>query len=80
MKIFNNFDCIVLAKTKDQGVKDPNTYYYHLSVFFPDSGESGQLNCSESAYNDINPDLMTTVTLVAEYNDKYQSYRVVKVK
>lgn len=80
MKIFNEFSCIVLAKTIDNGVKDPSAKYHHLSVFFPETGESGQLNCSPEAYENITPDLSKPVKLVAEYNDKYQSYRVIKVK
>lgn len=78
MKLTLESDLIVLAKLCNPGKDDKK--YYSVSVFDPETGESGSLSCNEMMYNALTPDLSDTKKLVLEFNDKYGSLRVVNEK
>ena len=78
MKLTLDSELIVLAKLCNPGKDDKK--YYSLSVFDPETGESGSLSCNEIMYNALTPDLSTTKILVLECKDKYGSLRVVNEK
>ena len=75
MKLTLESDLIVLAKLCNPGKDDKK--YYSVSVFDPETGESGSLSCNEMMYDALTPDLSDTKKLVLEFNDKYGSLRVV---
>ena len=78
MKLTLESDLIVLAKLCNPGKDDKK--YYSVSVFDPETGESGSLSCNEMMYNALTPDLIDIKKLVLEFNDKYGSLRVVNEK
>lgn len=63
----------VLAKNVREG--EGNKKYYNLAIM--KDGEAGNISCTEDVYNDVT--LMAENDLVFAYNDKYQSFRAVKV-
>lgn len=73
MKINCNFSAQVLA-TNVNNSKDGKSYY-NATVFIPSSGEAGQLNITESMYGVLESG--NTYDFKAEYNDKYNNFRVV---
>lgn len=73
MKINCNFRAQVLA-TNVNNTKDGKSYY-NATVFIPSTGEAGQLNISENLYNELSSGV--TYDFKAEYNDKYNNFRVV---
>lgn len=78
MIISVDFEAIVLATQIKEGKEGRK--YYNASIFVPSSGEVGSLGCSEDAYNNIIPDVVSVQKLQAEYNDKYNSFRIVGVE
>lgn len=77
MIISVSFEAIILATTTKEGKEGRK--YYNASIFVPSSGEVGSLGCSEDAYNHIVPDVAMPQIVRAEYNDKYNSFRIVGV-
>lgn len=77
MIISVDFEAIVLATTTKDGKEGRK--YYNASIFVPSSGEVGSLVCTEDAYNNIIPDVVNVQNLHAEYNDKYNSFKIVGV-
>lgn len=75
MKISCNFSAQVLATNINES-KDGKSYY-NCTVFIPSSGEAGQLNISESVFALLESG--NTYSFKAEYNDKYNNFRVVGV-
>lgn len=73
MKINCNFRAQVLA-TNVNNTKDGKSYY-NATVFIPSTGEAGQLNINENLFNDLSSG--ETYDFKAEYNDKYNNFRVV---
>ena len=79
MKVQVKFKAIVLA-TQTRDSKDGRKFY-NASIFIPDSdGEVGSIGISEDAYKKCIPDVTTPIELTAEYNDKYNSFRIVDVE
>lgn len=76
MKINTKFKAMVLATNINQG-KD-NKSYYSATIFLPASGEAGSINISEDVFNNIH--LNEENTFLAEYNDKYSSFRVIGIE
>ena len=74
MKIVTNFEAQVLATSRSSS-KDGNNTYFHATIFIPESGEAGTLNIPEKLYNELIAGQL--YELVAEYNDKYNSFRLV---
>ena len=78
MKINVQFKALVLATQVNES-KDGRKFY-NASIFLPENnGEVGVVPVSEDAYHNIVPSMDTPVLLSAEYNDKYNSFRVVGV-
>lgn len=73
MKISCNFSAQVLATNIAIGKDDRR--FYNATVFIPSSGEAGQLNISEDLFNQLVSG--DTYSFRAEYNDKFNSFRVV---
>lgn len=73
MKIPVNFSAQVLA-TNINNSKDGKSYY-SATVFIPSIGEAGSINITESLYGIL--DSGCTYEFRAEYNDKYNNFRVV---
>ena len=79
MKVTVKFEAIVLA-TQSRDSKDGRKFY-NASIFLPESdGEVGSIGISEDAYKKCIPDVKSPVMLTAEYNDKYNSFRIVDVE
>lgn len=79
MKVSVNFEAIVLATQVKEGKEGRK--FYSASIFLPDSdGEVGSIGISEDAHKKCIPDVTTPVKLTAEYNDKYNSFRIVNVE
>ncbi len=76
MKLVTKFNAQVLATNVNYS-KDGKAYH-NMTVFVPSSGEAGQLNISEILYSKLVP--QTEYTFVGEYNDKYNSFRVVGIE
>ena len=78
MKINSNFDAIVLSKKEN--VTSEGKHYFNLTVFIPETGEAGQLPCSESVFGDLKDNsLNKPIKLYSEYNDSFKSFRIVGV-
>ena len=78
MKVTVNFKAIVLATQVKEGKEGRK--FYSASIFMPDSdGEVGSIGISEEAYKNCVPDVTAFQDLTAEYNDKYNSFRIVGV-
>lgn len=78
MKVTVNFKAIVLATQVKEGKEGRK--FYSASIFMPDSdGEVGSIGISEEAYKNCVPDVSALQELHAEYNDKYNSFRIVGV-
>lgn len=73
MKINCNFSAQVLALNVNNS-KDGKSYY-NATVFIPSSGEAGQLNITDSLFAMLESG--NTYDFKAEYNDKYNNFRVV---
>lgn len=73
MKIPVNFSAQVLA-TNINNSKDGKSYY-SATVFIPSIGEAGSINISENLYALIESG--NSYEFKAEYNDKYNNFRVV---
>lgn len=73
MKINCNFSAQILA-THVNYSKDGKPFY-NATVFIPSNGEAGQLNISENIFNELESG--SAYDFKAEYNDKYNSFRVV---
>ena len=79
MKVTVKFNAIVLA-TQSRDSKDGRKFY-NASIFMPDSdGEVGNIGISEEVYKKCVPDVTAVQTLTAEYNDKYNSFRIVGIE
>lgn len=75
MKINANFDAIVLSKKEN--VTSEGKHYFNITVFCPESGEAGQLPCSESVFGEIKDSVLNKpVKIFAEYNESYKSFRI----
>ena len=73
------FSAIVLATQTKEGKEGRK--FYNASIFLPDSdGEVGSVGMTEDAFKECIPDVTTPVLLRAEYNDKYNSFRIVGVE
>ena len=55
MRIPNEFNACVLAKTADPS-KDGTKVYYNLGIYIIGSPNLGSVNCTEEVYNKIKPD------------------------
>lgn len=75
MKIQMLADVQVLKGIAEEGKDDKK--YYRISVFDPENGEAGQINCTEEVIKKVNVGSMNT--LVVEFNDKYNSLCAVSV-
>lgn len=75
MKIITQF-CAQLLSTSTTQSKDGRNFY-HATIFVPSTGEAGQLNVSEDTYKNLVSG--ETYDFVAEWNDKYNSFRVIGV-
>lgn len=73
MKISCTFSAQVLATNIAIGKDDRR--FYNATVFIPSSGEAGQLNISEDLFNQLSSG--ETYSFRAEFNDKFNSFRVV---
>ena len=73
MKINCNFSAQVLATNKN--VLSDGRTYFNVTLFVPSSGEAGQLNISESIFNELIPG--TTYDFKAMYNDKYKNLSII---
>ena len=74
-----NFKAIVLATQVKEGKEGRK--FYNASIFMPDSeGEVGSVGMSEDAYKSCVPDVSTPQTLRAQYNDKYNTFRIVGIE
>ena len=76
MKLITKVDVLVLAKLANPS-KDGSKTYHSLTIFDPESQESGSINCSDDVYANIEPAFDSVTTLTCEYNDKYGSFRAV---
>ena len=76
MKINCNFSAQVLATNKN--VLSDGRTYFNVTLFVPSSGEAGQLNISESLFNELIPG--STYDFKAMYNDKYKNLSIVGVE
>lgn len=79
MRIVNTVKCQALA-VKSEKSKDGTKEYHKLSILLND--ESGMISCSDSVadkWNTGTVKCMDTVNLTCEYNDQYQSYRVIDI-
>lgn len=76
MKLITKVEVLVLAKLANPS-KDGSKTYHSLTIFDPDSQESGSINCSEDVFNNIEPAFDSVSILTCEYNDKYGSFRAV---
>lgn len=78
MKVSVNFKAIVLATQAKEGKEGRK--FYSASIFMPYSdGEVGNIGMSEEAYQSCRPDVSSEQELHAEYNDKYNSFRIVGI-
>lgn len=78
MKVSVNFKAIVLATQVKEGKEGRK--FYSASIFMPESdGEVGNIGMSEEAYKSCVPNITQIQDLTAEYNDKYNSFRIVGV-
>lgn len=78
MKIPNEFDACVLAKSADPS-KDGTKVYYNLGIYIVGSSNLGSINCTEEVYNKVKPDNETVYKLKGEYSTDYKSFRVLDV-
>lgn len=75
MKISCNFSAQVLAT--NYNVSKDDRRYYNATIFVPETGEAGSINISEDLYKDLISG--STYDFKAEYNDKYNNFRVVGI-
>lgn len=74
-----NFKAIVLATQVKEGKEGRK--FYNASIFLPDAdGEVGSVGMTEDAYQHCIPDVSSEQILKAEYNDKYNSFRIVGIE
>lgn len=78
MRISNEFNACVLAKTADPS-KDGTKIYYNLGIYIVGSPNLGSINCTEEVYNKVKPDNETVYKLKGEYNTDYKTFRVTDV-
>lgn len=82
MVISSKVEIMVLA-LKEQKSKDGTKTYYRLAVFDQINCESGMLPCSEEVaklWQNKGFKSMDHVELGCEFNDQYDSFRVVSAK
>lgn len=75
MKINSKFNAQLLSSSVTTSKDGRN--FYHITIFVPSSGEAGQMNVTEDLYNNLVTG--SEYTFVAEWNDKYNSFRVIGV-
>lgn len=75
MKIVNTTKLFVMNKVKTQGIKDPSKTYHKLVV--SQDEDAGTINCPEEVFNAVKAN--EVFTFVTEYNEKYESFRIVSV-
>ena len=73
MKIVNTTKLFVMNKIATQGIKDPSKTFYKLVV--SQDEDAGSISCPEEVYNSI--EVGKVATLVTEFNEKYNSFKVV---
>lgn len=78
MRIPNEFNACVLAKTADPS-KDGTKIYYNLGIYIVGSPNLGSINCTEDVYNAVKPDNEMVYKLKGEYNTDYKTFRVTTV-
>lgn len=76
MKLNLTFAAQVLATNTN--ISKDGRAFHNMTVFVPSSGEAGQLNISDDLFNVLVPG--NDYLFRAEYNDKYQNFRVVGVE
>ena len=66
---------MVLARNETPS-NDGKTNYYNLAIM-TDEGQAGNMSCTRDVYELVEP--MKVQTFVAEYNDTYKSFRLLKL-
>lgn len=80
MRIENKFETTVIS-TVGTPSKDGTKTYYKLGIL-TNVGEVGMLPCSQECIDNINVNKYTfpiKAVVTAEYNDAYNSYRVIGI-
>jgi hypothetical protein len=82
MKIPVDLECNLLSVVSTPS-KDGTKMYHRLSIFQPKSGESGMISCSDEVAEMWEKKLIKTMDIArlhCEFNDQYDSFRVISVQ
>lgn len=78
MRIPNEFNACVLAKTADPS-KDGTKVYYNLGILIIGTPNLGSVSCTEEVYQKVKPDNEVVYKLKGEYSTDYKTFRIVDV-